>query len=137
MEGWLRNSGLYNYTCDDCGIVRFDHDEKVMGHPWFSEKIRQVPWRHRIQTFDRESAGEYDAPMPPPPQRRRIREDAGLTQQQVADALYVSRHTIGRFERHAGYDGVRRLPGRVPSGQVRDSYSELLQRLVRGESIPT
>lgn len=69
-------------------------------------------------------------PCLPPVERRRIREAAGWTQRQVADELFVSRHTVGRFERKAGWVDGRRLPGREPSGEVRVAYSELLRHLV-------
>jgi hypothetical protein len=83
-------------------------------------------WR----TLDRERRGDYEAPLPPPVERRRIREAAGWTQQQVADELHISRHTVGRFERKAGLMNGQRLPGREPSGDVRVAYSELLVELL-------
>jgi hypothetical protein len=82
------------------------------------------------KTLDRERRGDYDAPLPPPPERRRIRVAAGWTQQQVADVLHVSRHAVGRFERQAGLMNGERLSGREPSGEVRVAYSGLLKRLL-------
>ena len=84
------------------------------------------------KTLDRERRGDYDAPLPPPAERRRIREAAGWTQQQVADELHVSRDLIYRFERKAGLIHGRRMSGREPSREVRVAYSALLKRLLDG-----
>ena len=72
-----------------------------------------------------------DPPLPPPEERRHIREAAGLTQQKLADVLFVSRYTIGRWERPAGYDGWDRLPGREPFGELRKDYAKVLRNLQR------
>lgn len=57
--------------------------------------------------------------LPPPAQRRRIRELAGHTQERVAAALGVSRVTVGRWEA-----GVR-----LPRGQQLRRYALLLDQL--------
>jgi uncharacterized protein YjcR len=48
----------------------------------------------------------------------------------VAEEVGVSRATIHKFEKRAGwFHNGERLPGREPSGQVRERYSALLRRL--------
>jgi DNA-binding transcriptional regulator YiaG len=133
MVEWLTTSGLFNDPCGLCRVLRLDHDDEMLGHPWevsASETITDQESQARINTFMRELRGEYDAPLPPPAERRRIREAAGLTQEEIADRLYVSRHTVAKFERRAGWVNGTRLQGREPSGDVRSSYSDLLKRLV-------
>jgi DNA-binding transcriptional regulator YiaG len=127
---WLSSSGLWNNSCGRCGVDRLDHDDELMGHGWHasaSETITEQESQARIRTLTREREGKYAAPLPPPSERRRIREAAGATQKKVADKLHVSRHTVAKFERRAGWVNGRRLPGREPTGAVRSSYSELLK----------
>jgi DNA-binding XRE family transcriptional regulator len=132
MVEWLTSSGLHNYPCRDCGVLRLDHNDDAMGHRWIwtvdVSDDRQLLMTIG-KTLDRERRGDYDAPLPFPRERRRIREAAGWTQQQVADELHVSRHAVGRFERRAGLVNGSRLPGREPSREVRVAYSALLRRL--------
>jgi len=128
---------MFNDPCGLCRVLRLDHDDELMGHGWrasASETITDQEFQARIRTLERERRGEYAAPLPPPAERRRIREAAGWTQQEVADELCVSRHTVAKFERRAGWLNGRRLQGREPSGDVRASYSELLKRLVEDDS---
>lgn len=54
-----------------------------------------------------------------PDQRRVLREAAGLTQQELADAIGVTRTAIGNYEA-----GIR-----TPQGRVRDRYAEALRTL--------
>jgi hypothetical protein len=133
MVEWLSWSGMFNEPCYHCGRPRLVHDDETMGHLWvpatFRTNSRQVAMT-RAKTIDRERRGDYDAPLPPPSERRRIRVAAGWTQQQVADVLHVSRHAVGRFERQAGLVNGERLSGREPSGEVRVAYSGLLKRLL-------
>jgi DNA-binding transcriptional regulator YiaG len=136
MVEWLTSSGLFNDPCDLCRVLRLDHDDELMGHGWHasdSETITEPELQARIRTLMRELRGEYDAPLPPPAERRRIREAAGWTQQHVADELHLSRHTVAKFERRAGWRNGTRLQGREPSGDVRIAYSELLKRLLVGD----
>ena len=133
MVEWLTSSGLFNDPCGLCRVLRLDHDAEAMGHEWRAsafETITDQEAQARIRTFERERRGDYDAPLPPPAERRLIRETVGWTQQQVADRLHVSRHTISKFERRAGWVRGERLGGREPVGKVRDAYSALLKRLV-------
>lgn len=137
MVEWISSSGLFNEPCNVCGVLRLEHqDHEAAGHWWYSALYAthdETEYMTMLKTLEREERGEYDAPLPPPAERRRIREAAGWTQQQVADALHVSRHTVGRFERKAGLIDGHRLPGREPSGDVRVAYSELLTALLNLE----
>jgi hypothetical protein len=130
---WLSSSGLWNVPCGLCRVLRLDHDDESMGHGWHasdSETITDQESQARINTLMRELRGEYDAPLPPPTERGRIRRAAGWSQQQAADELHLSRHALAKFERQAGWLNGTRLQGREPSGDVRSSYSDLLKRLV-------
>jgi DNA-binding XRE family transcriptional regulator len=57
--------------------------------------------------------------LPSPPIRLALRADAGLTQQDLADALGVHRETVSRWERGA----------RSPRGRLLIAYVELLDEL--------
>lgn len=57
--------------------------------------------------------------LPPPRLRRMLREDLGLTQEDIAQVLDVHRETVARWERGEAY----------PSGKHLVAYVELLQRL--------
>jgi transcriptional regulator with XRE-family HTH domain len=57
--------------------------------------------------------------LPPPPLRRLLRQRAGLTQDEVADALGIGRTAVTRWESGA----------REPRRAVRLAYIELLERL--------
>lgn len=59
--------------------------------------------------------------IPVPEDRRSLREEAGLTQAEVAQALGVSRPTVVRWE-----NGER-----TPRGRLLDDYVKLLTRLAR------
>jgi DNA-binding XRE family transcriptional regulator len=132
MVQWLTWSGMFNEPCFHCRVLRGVHDEQTMGHGWVpatwktdSKQTDMARWK----TMEREGRGDYDAPLPPPAERCRIRETAGWTQQEIADELHVSRHTIGRFEKKAGLVNGRRMSGREPSREVRVAYSTLLKHL--------
>ncbi|MGW6738793.1 helix-turn-helix domain-containing protein [Streptomyces sp. NPDC055013] len=59
------------------------------------------------------------SPLPPPKERRRLREAASLTQAQVAERVGVSRETVRAWE-----------SGRTtPRGRRRDAYAHLLRSL--------
>ncbi|MFC9289227.1 sigma factor-like helix-turn-helix DNA-binding protein [Streptomyces sp. NPDC057052] len=61
----------------------------------------------------------FDTPLPPPRERRRLRERGSLTQAQLAARLGVSRETVRAWE-----------TGRsTPSGLKRESYAKLLAEL--------
>ncbi len=57
--------------------------------------------------------------LPAPAARRALREEAGLSQQDLADALGVKRETISRWERDE----------RHPRGRYLLAYVELLREL--------
>ena len=80
--------------CSKCGFPWEDHgldlDLDHMNEPVANAMVR---------TAERERAGEYSAPLPSPANRKLIRERAGWTQQQVADKLGVSRHTVAKSEK--------------------------------------
>jgi DNA-binding transcriptional regulator YiaG len=57
--------------------------------------------------------------LPPPRLRRMLREDLGLSQEDIAQVLGVHRETVSRWERGACY----------PRGRHLVAYVELLQRL--------
>jgi transcriptional regulator with XRE-family HTH domain len=59
--------------------------------------------------------------FPSPTLRRHLRERAGLTQQDVADALGVDRATVARYE----------LGQRTPGGDLLARYSSLLDELMQ------
>jgi DNA-binding XRE family transcriptional regulator len=133
---WRSDSGLFNDSCDLCRVPRLEHDDDAMGHEWESVPLPTMTEQEvqaRIRTLMRERRGDYDAPLPPPVERRRIREAAGWTQEQVAKELHASRHTISRFEKKAGLVNGRRASGREPSGELRVAYSALLKRLREDE----
>lgn len=57
--------------------------------------------------------------LPQPDVRRVLREAAGVSQEELAEALGVSRATVSRWE----------TGDRTPTGTHRDSYIEALDRL--------
>ncbi len=57
--------------------------------------------------------------LPDPAIRRLLRERAGLTQQELADALDVARPTLTRWE----------LSSRTPRGELLVRYLDVLDRL--------
>ena len=59
--------------------------------------------------------------LPPPPMRRYLREQVGLTQGAIAAALDVDRCAVSRWE-----SGQR-----TPRGQLRLAYVALLERLAK------
>lgn len=60
--------------------------------------------------------------LPPPAVRRHLRERAGLSQEQLAQALGVGRTAVTRWETGA----------REPRPAVRLDYIEILERLAEG-----
>jgi len=60
--------------------------------------------------------------LPPPEERRRIREEAGITQAELGAALGVTGAAIGRWEKGDRHPGRRRAP----------SYAEALRRIENG-----
>ena len=110
MVEWRSGSGMFDDPCSECGVVRSSHNDQMAGHEWQASDhlvlieeednalgMTEAEVNARVRTAGRERRGLYDARLPPPAERRRIREEAGWTQQQVADVLKVSRHTISSF----------------------------------------
>ncbi|MFD9434939.1 helix-turn-helix domain-containing protein [Streptomyces sp. NPDC060002] len=65
------------------------------------------------------------APLPPPPQRRHLREAASLTQDQVAERMGVTRETVHAWE-----------SGRTtPRGRRREAYAKLLASLTKADMV--
>lgn len=139
MTDWLTFPVAFSGPCALCRIRRADHDDDEMGHEWrdiVPQPMTEQQSTVRTRTYMRELRGEYTAPLPLPAERRRIREAAGWTQEQVADDLRekgylrVTRQYAWSFEKPTGWrDGVR-LPGREPTGELRAEYSTLLRKLV-------
>lgn len=65
------------------------------------------------------AVGRRRSGLPAPAERRRIREEAGLTQAAVGAGCGVERTTVARWERGE----------RSPTGEPRERYIELLRRL--------
>ena len=94
---------------------------------------------------EREAKGMYDAPLPSPRERKRLRKAAGLTQvdladelaDQLGDRLNVERTLISRWETPAGFVNGKRLNGREPVGELRQKYSDLLRALSQDETSRT
>ena len=106
-----RGTHLFQLTADDCA------------------RLTEPQLNHLIRLEEKRQRGLLDPPLPPPAERRRIRQAAGWTQNDVADTICVSRHLVFRWEKPVGYDGTRRLPGREPCGKERREYAALLQVL--------
>jgi hypothetical protein len=136
---------MFNDPCDICGVLRLDHEPSQIRHRYQSPAIPPEAF-YECEFWDilndttggtversifgnAERAAKYTAPLPSPDDRRRIRERAGLTQQDLADQLFVSRWTVTRWEKPAGYRNEVRLAGREPVGELRKNYSELLRAL--------
>jgi hypothetical protein len=120
--------------CRHCRILRVDHDDDEMGHEWRfpstpSPKMTPQEVNAAIRMTTRVLRGYYAAPLPPPAERRRIRQAAGWTQEQVASELRISRQYMSSFEKKSGWRQGMRLPGREPTRDLRAEYSELLRRL--------
>jgi hypothetical protein len=85
--------------------------------------------RRNTKRFEQDG---FDPPLPPPAERRRIRQAAGLAQIDVAGLLGVGEDLVYRWERPVGYDSNgRRLPGREPTGEARWGHAILLEMAER------
>jgi DNA-binding transcriptional regulator YiaG len=132
-------------SCAICERPFYEH-EQITNDPYLDPMFTPVELGGTVHRFaipnltkternafgffrDRRKQGLYEPPLPSPTERRRIREAAGVSPQALADAIHVSRWTIYRFERRAGYRNGERLPGREPVGQVRKLYADALRNL--------
>jgi hypothetical protein len=132
---------VFDLPCAECQRPLRDHPEG--SSPYQDEhpatmtvtdfnRLSASEIRYWIQHSERRRRGDYAVELPPPGERRRIREAAGWTQENLADELEVSRYLIHRFEKPAGYQiGGGRLQGREPGGGVREHYARLLRQLER------
>ena len=127
--------------CEVCGTRLGDHPDGRSPHGddhWFrlseedSDRLSPSAINALVRRNTRIREGDYSVQLPPPEERRRIREAAGWTQEDLGDELDVSRYVIYRFEKLSGYRiGGERLQGREPSGGIRERYAALLRRLER------
>lgn len=138
---WRSQSWMFNDPCEVCAVKRLDHHPSQIRHRYRSpastydcefwdivndttgSTVERAVHRHG----EREGNRAHEAPLPDPESRRLIRERAGLTQQDLADELLVSRWTVARWEKPAGYTNGVRLSGREPVGELRKAYSDLLR----------
>ncbi len=148
---WRYESWAFNDPCRRCRVNRLDHEPTEIRHVYRTPALPENAiwqegnlWDLLLDTTggtveraifrhaERESNGGYDAPLPPPKQRKRIRENLGITQESMARNLFVNRTTIARWEQPAGYSHGKRLNGREPSGELRWSYSNMLRYFTTG-----
>ena len=135
MVARKRAKKIEDLPCAKCDRSQRDHDLASDDHEFrlaisALDDFTSTEVNAWIRLSTRRRKGEYDVPLPPPEERRRIRERAEWTQQDVGDELEVSRHMVGRWEKVAvGYRGSERLPGREPSGKNRADYAKLLNDL--------
>jgi hypothetical protein len=134
MTKWLTFPVEYSGPCGHCRVLRVDHDDDEMGHQWrfpLTPRPQMTPQEVNagMRMNTRVNRGDYAAPLPPPSERRRIRQVAGWTQEQVAAELRISRQLVSSFERKSGWRQGVRLSGREPTRDLRTEYSELLSRL--------
>ena len=132
---------VFDLACAECNLPLRDHPEGISPYPdghhaTMSDRdlnrLGASEVRYWMQHSERRRQGEYSVELPPPDERRRIREAAGWTQEDAADELEASRYLLHRFEKLAGYQiGVGRLQGREPGGELRKRYAALLRRLER------
>lgn len=166
---WKSESWAFNQPCRECGLSRHEHDPHSIRHVYSTPGVdpedvdlQPEPWHydnpafwafvrdttagpaHRALTrhLEAEANGEYDAPLPSPQERKRIRKALGMTQvdladelaNQLDDRLNVERTLISRWETPAGYVNGKRLNGREPAGELRQKYSDLLWALSMDET---
>ncbi len=133
MDDWLTFPVVLSGQCSRCRVRHADHDDEEMDHEWRFGWPRSMSERESnilMMMHTKVRRGDYDAPLPLPAERRRIRERAKWTQQQFADELHVARHAISTWETKAGWSRGVRLRGREPVGDIRSKYSELLKELL-------
>jgi hypothetical protein len=132
MVDWLTFHAALSGPCHLCRVRRVDHDGDEMGHEWRDPSppsTTEQETNTRIRMNMREIRGDYAAPLPPPEERRRIREAAEWTQEQVADALRCSRQAVSSYEIPVNWKQDPRHRGREPSKELRAEYSTLLRKL--------
>lgn len=139
---WISESWAFNDPCTSCGVLRTEHRPERIRHQYRSplvsdeSMIEGAPWdaiwpsngtaEEKAIVRHAERTG-YEAPLPSPNNRRRLREQAGWTQEDIAQEVFVNRTTVARWETPAGYHNGVRLNGREPTGESRKDYSKLLR----------
>ena len=109
--------------CERCGVPLESHPSENH-HEW---ELRLVD-RPDLTKADISEIVRYtdsrrpSVELPPPAERRAIRDDSGWTQSKVSKKLSVSRDAVGRWEK-AGPGG------REPRSDVARQYSDLLDSL--------
>ena len=125
---WRYESWAFNDPCRRCRVNRLDHEPTEIRHVYRTPALPEdAIWQESnlwdllldstggtveraiFRHAERESNGGYDAPLPPPKQRKQIRENLGITQESTARNLFVNRTTIARWERqflHSDPDSV-------------------------------
>jgi hypothetical protein len=148
---WRSESWMFNDPCVSCSVRRLDHKPSQIRHRFLSPVLPPEAF-YECEFWDilndttggtveraifrnSERAAKYTAPLPSPENRRLIRERAGLTQEDLADELFVSRWTVSRWEKPSGYRNGKRMAGREPVGELRKNYSELLRALASLDSL--
>ena len=133
-DGWLSGAPiLRDVPCGSCGRTRHNHAgiESQLGHTWIppEDLARYDLTEMRLYSYQaREVRGNYDAPLPPPSERREIRECAELTQGELGEEISVNRQSVGQYERPPLSPG-----GREPVGETRWAYARYLRKLYWGE----
>jgi len=119
--------------CAICGTQWSDHETVDDHHHRLSQadlgRLTGTEMDALIRLTTRHNKGLLAPRLPSPRERQEIRLAAGVTQQQVADALMVSRHTVAKWEKAAGYLYGQRLAGREPVGDLRREYGRVLRNL--------
>ena len=135
MTTWRRGPWI-SITCacgDVAEVIYTDAVDEFGDRDYYVDRCEHSDGTQRwVRLMTRAKRGYYDTALPSPEDRKRIREAAGLTQADVADALHVSRDLISKFEQFYGWTPAGRLPGREPYGQIRYKYGHLLRQLESG-----
>ena len=114
-DGWQSGCWIGAIRCEECGQPWREHpDFRPSGDSHSSPHRFLCPdtgasFQSLMVSLFRERSGAYDAPLPPPSERRTIREAARLSQEDVAERIGVSRSAMRLYERPAGYRNRRRL----------------------------
>ena len=141
---WRSESWMFHDPCEVCGVRRLDHEPSQIRHRYQSPALPPEAFdesefldilndstggtveRSIMRHGEREANSRYFAPLPSPEDRKRIRERAGLTQQDLADELFVSRWTVARWEKPSG---IRRRAGMTERRSELVSTRESVKRL--------
>ncbi len=96
-----------------------NHDVEMSAED--EDRLSESEVDYWVRYSERLRRGEYSIELPPPEERRMIREAPGWTQEDLADELELTRYVAIQFEKRSGYRiGGERLSGREPGGEVRE-----------------